>query len=65
MSDNDSNCSNLQRNSMDSTSEQSMQERLSISSENEIQAKLEEDKPYIASPSSECLQEFTKSEDTS
>jgi len=51
---------------MDSTSEQSMQERLSISSENEIQAKLEEDKPYIASPTSEsCLQEFTKSEDTS
>lgn len=51
---------------MDSTNEQSMQDRLSISSENEIQANLEEDKPYVAFHTSEpCLQEFPKSDDIS
>lgn len=61
-SDTDSNF-NLKRNSVDSTNEQSTQDRLSISSENEIQANLEEDRPHLPSDSSEpSLLEFANSE---
>lgn len=55
---------NIKRDSMDSTSGQSMPDRLSVSSDSEIPAKLEEDKPYVENSSEPCLQEFPKSGDT-
>ena len=55
---------NIKRDSMDSTNGQSMPDRLSVSSDNEISAKLEEDKPYIENASEPCLQEFLKTDDT-
>lgn len=53
---------NTKRDSMDSTSGQSMPD--SVSSDNEISAKLEEDKPYIENVSEPFLQEFPKIDDT-
>lgn len=54
----------LNRISVGSASELSFPDRLSVSSENEIQSKLEEDKPYDAN-TSEPLHEFPGAGDAS
>ncbi|KFM72904.1 hypothetical protein X975_11550, partial [Stegodyphus mimosarum] len=54
------------KSSVDSTKDVSMQQRLSVGSENEIQANLEEDRPFIPSDSNERnTQDCVKCDDSS